>query len=370
MLDTSILCLYTVVSAPVSANGNANRGLDRMAHRITMTDVAESAGVSLMTVSRVVNNKEDVSQETRQRVLDVIQELGYRPSSIARGLVTRRTGTLGVVVPDIDNAFFSGVVRGAENQAYADDYSVFLGNTNEDPDRELAVLDSLEEKLVDGLILCSSRLETEQLRQIVDRFPSVVLLSRELEEDCAGTVLIDDRLGGQLAAEHLIRNGHRAIGYISGPPVSHSAHWRVAGFRETLEAAGLPFNPNWIRHCQPLVEQGSQTARELLTSHPELTALICHNDLLAVGALHVCRELGLHPPEDIAIVGFDDIPLASLVNPPLTTCRVDRHELGAKAMRMLLDQITASPDSFKKLVLEPELIIRASTSSFFSGDGS
>ncbi len=154
-----------------------------MAHRITMTDVAELAGVSLMTVSRVVNNKEDVSQETRQRVLDVIQELGYRPSSIARGLVTRRTGTLGVVVPDIDNAFFSGVVRGAENQAYADDYSVFLGNTNEDPDRELAVLDSLEEKFVDGLILCSSRLETEQLRQIVDRFPSVVLLSRRARRE-------------------------------------------------------------------------------------------------------------------------------------------------------------------------------------------
>ena len=331
-----------------------------MAHRITMTDVAREAGVSLMTVSRVVNHKEDVSPPTRQRVLDIVERLGYRPSSIARGLVTQHTGTLGLVVPDIDNPFFSGIVRGAELEAYAEGYSVFLCNSNEGPERELAVLESLEEKQVDGVIVCSSRLEKKVLQSSLERFSAVVLVSRKLEDKRIGTVLIDDELGGRMATQHLLQTGHRNIGVISGPSISHSSRWRVKGYRKALESTSISFNLDYIEHDSPTVECGFEIARKLLTSHPELTALFCHNDLVAVGALQACARLNIRVPEDIAIVGFDDIPMAALVSPPLTTCRVPRYQLGAQAMRMLMENIAGPTSLTNEILLRPELVVRAS----------
>ncbi len=360
LLDRCKNLRYTFVSAIVSANGNANKSEDAMAHRITMTDVAREAGVSLMTVSRVVNNKDDVSPATRQRVLEIIDALGYRPSSIARGLVTQRTGTLGLVVPDIDNPFFSGMVRGAEHEAYAEGYSVFLCNTNEDPEREMAVLDSLEEKMVDGLVLCSSRLGEEELLRIIARFPAVVLVSRRLEEDCVGTVLIDDEDGGWQAARHLLQSGHRSIGFIAGPQVSHSTQARLKGYRRALAESGIAYEPTWVSYCSPIIERVQEAAREMLESHPDLTALLCHNDLVAIGVLQVCAEDGILVPEQLAVVGFDDIPVASIVNPPLTTCHVPRHEIGAQAMRLLLEQINDCDQSYQEIVLRPRLVVRSS----------
>jgi LacI family transcriptional regulator len=332
-----------------------------MPNRITMTDVAHAAGVSLMTVSRVVNEKEDVSSETRQRVLDVIHKLGYRPSSIARGLATRRTGTLGLVVPDIDNPFFSGIVRGAENQAYAEGYSVFLCNTNEDPQRELAVLQSLEDHFIDGLMLCSSRLEPDTLREAVSHFPTVVLVSRQIDEACTGTLLIDDEMGGRLAAEHLLQAGHTKIGFISGPQVSHSGKWRLKGYCSALQDSGIGIKDGWITYCAPVVEEGRRATLKLLENYPELTAVICHNDLVAVGAIHACSELSRILPNQLALIGFDDIPMASVVTPALTTCRVPREELGTQAMGLLLRQIEDCQDrDIKNILIRPELIVRAS----------
>lgn len=345
----------------VSVNGNANNSEESMPNRITMEDVAREAGVSIMTVSRVVNDRRDVSLTTRRQVLEVIERLGYRPSGIARGLVTKHTRTLGLVVPDISNPFFASLVRGAEQEAYAEEYSVFLGNTDEDPQRELAIIRSLDEKRVDGLLLCSSRLSESELAAVAARFSAMVLVSRQIEQDCVGTALIDDELGGRLVTEHLLNSGHRKIGVISGPQISLSTRGRLQGYRNALHAAGIPYNPDWVRHCSPVVSGGAQAARELLTSHPELTAFFCHNDLVAVGALQACSEAGLRVPDDFAIVGYDDIPLASLVTPTLTTCAVPRHELGARAMRLLLDQIKDCPDRQVKVIVKPELVVRASS---------
>jgi LacI family transcriptional regulator len=331
-----------------------------MANRVTISDVAREAGVSLMTVSRVVNNKEDVSSSTRQHVLEVIQELGYRPSSIARGLVTQRTSTLGVVVPDIDNPYFSGMVRGAEEMAYSDDYSVLLCNTNEEPERELAVLQSLEEKQIDGLLLCSSRLSEDELKKVIDRFPAVVLASRNLDGACVGAALIDEPAGGRMIAEHLLGTGHKSIGLIFGPPISYSARGRLKGFHEALTKAGLPHHPEWIRRCSPTIDEGYKATKKLLQDHPELTALVCHNDLVAVSALQACADLNLRVPEDIAIIGYDDIPIAALVTPALTTCRIPRLDLGAGAMRLLLDQITDCDGEPQNILIRPELIVRDS----------
>ena len=346
-----------------------------MPNRVTMADVAREAGVSTMTVSRVINNKGDVSPATRQRVLDVIKRLRYRPSSIARGLATRRTRTLGLVIPDVANPFFSDVARGAEHVAYAQGYNVFLCNTEEDPQRELAVLQSLEEKRVDGIVLCSSRLDDGELRAVIARHPAVVLVNRRLEsagaEDGVGAVMLDDVAGGRMATQHLLKSGHRAIGFLAGPPASRSGRSRADGYRAALTVADLPYNPSWAASCPADVEGGQRVARELLIAHPDLTALFCYNDLVAVGALHACAEMGRRVPDDLAVVGFDDILLAALVTPPLTTCRVPRYDLGGQAMKLLLNQIDGCPEASDQgaeadrapcaeIVLRPQLIVRSS----------
>jgi LacI family transcriptional regulator len=328
--------------------------------RVTMADVAREAGVSSMTVSRVINDKGDVSRATRQRVLSVIERLDYRPSGIARGLATRRTGTLGLVVPDVANPFFADVARGVEHVAYAEGYNVFLCNTEEDPGRELAVLKSLEEKRVDGLVVCSSRLDEDELRSVVTRHPTAVLVNRRLEGQAVHSVLVDDETGGRLATQLLVEAGHRAVGLLGGPPVSHSGCQRARGYRAALAEAGLANDLGWVRHCPPVVQGGQEAARELLSAYPWLTALFCYNDLVAIGVLQACADLGRQVPEDVAVVGYDDIPLAALVTPALTTCRVPRYELGAQAVRLLLDQIHGCSDGCDEVVLKPELVLRAS----------
>ena len=343
--------------------------------RTTIEDVARAAGVSRQTVSRAINDLGEISPRTRARVLRIAEEMGYRPSSIARGLATRRTRTLGLVIPDVANPFFSDVARGAEHEGYGGGYNVFLCNTDEDPERELAVLRSLEEKRVDGVVLCSSRLDDDELRRVVARQSAVVLVNRRLEparaENGVGIVMLDDVAGGRMATQHLVDGGHRAVGFLAGPPASRSGRSRAEGYRAACAAADLSYSPAWTVPCPAGVDGGHQAARELLTARPELTALFCYNDLVAVGALRACADLGRQVPDDLALVGFDDIMLAALVTPPLTTCHVLRYELGVQAMRSLLNQIGGCPDRANQgpeaeqnpcaeIVLRPELVVRAS----------
>lgn len=331
-----------------------------MSRRVTMADVAQKAGVSLMTVSRVVNNKGDISEATSLRIREVIKQLGYRPSGIARSLATKRSGTLGLVVPDNSNPFFSALARGAEHLAYQKGYNIFLCNTEEETDREMAVLHTLEEKGVDGIILCSSRLEEGELHEVIEYFPFVVLVNRRLDEEGIGCVLIDDRLSGQIAIEHLLSSGRRAIGMLAGPPNSYSGQQRARAYYETMRAAGLVPDPGWVINCSPRVEGGMQATAELLAVHPELTALICFNDLVAVGALQACAQAGLSVPGDISVVGHDDVPLAGLVTPALTTCCVSQYEMGKLAVSLLLERISGCRESCKEILVQPQLVIRAS----------
>jgi LacI family transcriptional regulator len=332
--------------------------------RVTIADVAREAGVSMMTVSRVVNDKEGVSHETRQAIEEVIRKLDYRPNTLARSLVTQRTGTLGLVVPDISNPFFSGVARGVEKTAYAKGYSILVCNTEEDPQREVDVLELLLEKWVDGLVLCSTRLEQSKLQSILVQYPAAVLINKELEGKDAttsvGCTMIDDKAGGKMATNHLIKSGHKIIGFLSGPTVSQSSQWRNDGYRQALYEAELPYRAELVLPCFPTVEGGQLAASQLLGAHPEISALFCYNDLVAVGAIQACGELKRVIPEDLAIVGYDDIMLAPLVTPPLTTCRVAREELGGLATSLLLERLTGCSEECEKRILQPELIIRAS----------
>ena len=331
-----------------------------MTGRITISDVAREAGVSLMTVSRVINDKGEISPSTRQHVLDVIERLGYRPSGIARGLATQRTGTIGLVVPDIANPFFSDVARGAEDRAGAAGYHVFVCNADESPQRELSVLESLEEKRVDGLVLCSSRLQDDALRVALEHHPAAVLVNRRLTEAPVGAVMLADDAGAQSAIQHLLQSGHRAVGFLAGPLTSYSSRQRAIGYDAALEAAGITHNLDWVRPCSYEVKGGRETARALLSDHPELTALFCYNDLVAVGALQACADLGRQVPYDLAVVGFDDIPMAAVVTPALTSCHVPRYELGDQAMKLLLDRINGCTEECTEIVLYPTLVVRAS----------
>jgi LacI family transcriptional regulator len=327
--------------------------------RVTMAEVAREAGVSKQTVSRVLNNKGEISQATRRQVLAVIERLDYRPSNIARGLATNKTMTLGLVVPDIGNPFFSEITRGADGAAHAAGYSLLLGNTFEDPERETDVLRTLEEKRVDGIVLCSSRLPDNRLDEFCAGQP-VVLVNRQHEGDHAGSVRVDDAAGADEAVHHLIQSGRRVIGFLSGPPTSRSGQERAKGYAAALEGAGLSFDASLQAHSAPTLEGGLAAAQSLLTAWPDMDALFCYNDLVAVGALQACAKLGRRVSEDVAVVGCDDIPLAEMVTPPLTTLHVSQQEMGASAIQLLLNKINGCADECREIVLRPKLVIRAS----------
>lgn len=221
-------------------------------------------------------------------------------------------------------------------------------------------MQSLEDNHVDGLILCSSRLDDETLFDVLARFPTAVLVFRERNDAGVGAITLEDVFSGQVAIGHLLKSGHRHIGLISGPPISLSAFGRLMGYQNALQSADIPINEKWIRHCHSAVEAGQETACDLLKNNPEVTALFCHNDLIAVGAMQACAELGLLVPDNIAIIGYDDIRLATLVTPSLTTLRSPIAEIGTQAMQMLLEQIADISVEPKEIHLQPKLIVRES----------
>ena len=328
--------------------------------RITISDVARLAGVSHQTVSRVINNKPDVSPATRERVQQVVEQTGYRPSGLARGLATSHTATIGMIVPDISNPFFSDIARSIETTAYDRGYNVFLCNTDEAPERELNVLYSLEQKHVDGVILNGIRQQGSELLKALEHFPAVVFINRLFDHRPYPAVLNKDRQGAKEAVRQLIRMGRTAIGMLTGPNFSYSGACRLLGYSDALSEAGFSIADDFLLHCPPTVPGGAAAADFIFQQHPELDALFCYNDLVAVGAIQASKRLGRRIPDDVAIIGFDDIYLAPLVSPSLSTCRVHRDELGHQAISLLLRQIDGEQLETSVVTVEPELILRES----------
>ncbi|MBS1251402.1 MAG: HTH-type transcriptional regulator DegA [Anaerolineales bacterium] len=328
---------------------------------VTMRDVAQKADVSIKTVSRVVNDQGEVANETRERVSAAIEELGYRPSKLARALVTQRTDTLGLIVSDITNPFFSEFSCGMLDASQAQGYDVFLCNSGARVKPEIRALRSLADHNVDGIILFPSWLNEDKLRAFVERHRPVVVVNRAFEEHPGmGQVLMDARGGAKLAVDHLVSKGHTAIGMLAGYATYPDVFQRVCGFRETVVAHGLPLKDEWIIAVTPVIEQGRQAALQLLTQHPQVTAVFAYNDLLAVGAIQACRELERRVPDDCAIVGFDNVQLAALITPPLTTVHVDKYELGWQAVTLLVRMLDDPEAELPPVCLDVELVIRES----------
>jgi len=326
-----------------------------------MKDVAERAGVSASTVSHVMNGTRKVSEGAREGVLSAIEELEYRPNLLAKGLKTRRTFTVGLLISDIQNPFFTSVVRGVEDVALSRGYHLFLCNTDEDPSREDEYITELANKGVDGLIVASSAPRHNHASRLRAGNAPFVFMDREVEGVEADAIRVDNRLGMRLIAEHLTELGHERIAMISGPLDRASGHERYRGLKDALSDLGSDLDDALVRFGDFRTSSGHEGAEDLLNLSPPPTALVTANNQMTLGALLAIRELGLRIPEDVSVVGFDDAEWASLVSPPLTALAQPTYELGVRAMRLLLRRIENPDGDMERLLLEPELVVREST---------
>jgi LacI family transcriptional regulator len=329
--------------------------------RATIKDVAAKAGVSYQTVSRVINNKGEISPDTKERVLEAAKALNYRPSRVARGLVMQRTNTAGLIISDITNPFFPEVARGVQDMARSKDYNVFLCNTDEDPAEDIQVLYSLTTQAVDGIILFAYHLSDDELKTFADNYRPMVLINRIFEHPNVSRVIVDNYRGAKLAVDHLVEQGHTNIGMVVGRDWLPGTVRRVNGFRDALSDHGLPVVDEWIVTGPPVLANGYESTQHLLKQNPEITAIFAYNDLMALGAIRACKDLGRRVPADCAIVGFDDIQLTSMITPSLTSVHVDKYALGQQAMTRLLAMINNPDTAFPPISIDVELIIREST---------
>lgn len=307
-----------------------------MSARSTIEDVAREAGVSLMTVSRAVNGRPGVGEATRRRVLDIAARLGYRPDRRASALASKSSKALGLVLPDMANPFFAILAKAATDLARAEDLNVFVMNTDEDPERELSAYLSLLEERIDGVLVAASRLSPRRLRAAVTHFASPILVNSQVRGPGIGNVDVDDRGGMLEAVKHLVGSGRRTIAFAAGPKTSVSAGRRLEGYRAGLLEGGLRAGEELVLRVVPDIEGGRRAVHDLLEAEPSIDAILAHNDITAIGVMRGLAEAGRRIPDDVAVLGVDDIPFAALVRPSLSTVRVDIAELGRRAMALLL----------------------------------
>jgi LacI family transcriptional regulator len=338
------------------------------ARPITLKELAARAGVHPSTVSRVVNNDPvlRVSAETRARIEALLEETDYRPDVVARSLRMRQTFVLAMIIPDITNPLFANIFMGIEEAAGERGYGVILANTNGSAARERDHLRSLQARRVDGMILASVSLRDPSVRWLREQGIKHVLVNRYSGERDP-FVGADDVAGGTMATRHLIELGHRRIAHLAGDSDVSTAAQRRRGYLRALEEAGIDPDPSLMVESGYLEATGRRDMERLLRLPCPPTAVFAVTDVVAMGAHAAVLEQGLRIPEDIAIVGYNDIPLASRLAPPLTTLRVPARDFGRLSAEMLLEQIQSGQSMRRRVVLSPELVIRGSTVA--AGDG-
>jgi LacI family transcriptional regulator, galactose operon repressor len=336
-----------------------------MAQRqVTMRDVARSAGVHPGTVSRVLNprTRDLVNPATADRVEQVAREMGYSLNPIARGLKTRRSFSVGVLIPDLTNPLFPPIIRGIERVLDAAGYTALVASTDGEPARERQRLEALIARQVDGFVIATAQRRHPVVADAIASGLAVVLVNRTIDGGGAFAVVPDDRRGSAMAVEHLTGLGHSRIGHIAGPQATTTGLLRYRGFVEAMDDAGLAGEPPLIVHAEAFtIPAGTAGARELLAAPQPPTGIVAANDLLALGAYTALAEAGLRCPQDVSVVGFNDMPFAERFAPPLTTIHIPHADIGARAAELLLERIedpTARPQT---LMFEPTITMRAST---------
>jgi LacI family transcriptional regulator len=330
---------------------------------VTRDQIAKAAGVSAATVSYVVNNgPRPVSEETRRRVLAVIESMGYTPNVIARNLRLQRSNTIGLIIPDTNNPYFAQVARGVEQMATENGLTTVLCHSSYSLEAELRYVETLRSERAAGIIWFPATNSAEPALRIAEYGLPLVVLDRMTEGIPAAGIVADNYRGGICATEHLIGLGHRLIGCIARPTDLHHSSDRVRGYREALARHGCPTDEALIARGGFRLEDGYEAARRLLQVSPRPTGIFAYNDLMAIGALRAAYDLGLHVPTQLSIIGFDDIPEAAFTCPALTTISQPKLEMGRDGVGLLLDLIHERPvEAGHVLTLPVQLIIREST---------
>ena len=335
--------------------------------RVTIRDVARLAGVSLGTASNVLNNPSIVATETRRRVLDAIAKTGFVRSTAAHQLRVGKSRTIGVVLLDLANPFFAEMVKGAEAVLRENGYVLVVCSSDESKEQEKRYLRALEEHRVDGLLITPVERDLASIGALAARGVPTVLLDREGAKTGLCSVTVDDVRGGELAASHLLGLGHAHIAFVNGPTSIRQCADRRQGVRRAFKRKGLSPDEGLRELVAPAlsVEQGERAAGLLLAQRPLPTAVMCANDLLALGVLKGLTKAGVAVPDEVALVGYDDVAFASMLSPPLTSVRQPKYELGVSAATLLLEETEGADHEHRSVRFEPELVVRAS-----SGGGS
>ncbi|MEP6760115.1 MAG: LacI family DNA-binding transcriptional regulator [Sporichthyaceae bacterium] len=330
----------------------------------TLRDVAREAGVHPATASRALNptTRSLVNSDTASRVVRVAESLGYRPNPIARSLKTSRSATVGLVIPDLTNPLFPPMVRGIEDVLGPAGFNAWLVNTDNDRDREESQIDSLRSRQVEGLIIATARLKDPLLERLQAEGVRMVLINRRTSSSDIASVTADDASGIATAVTHLTDLGHRRIAHLAGPQDTSTGTVRRRAFLQSLRDHGLDDDIGLVADCESWTEaEGAHALRGLLDGGTKFTAVIAGNDLLALGCYDVFRERGISCPDDLSVVGFNDMPYLDKLQPPLTSVRVPHYDVGAEAARLLLDGLQ-DPDRHPRSVLLPlKLVVRQST---------
>ena len=331
----------------------------------TIRDVAKLAGVSSITVSRVINNSGYVSKATRERVEEAITQLNYIPNYLATSLRSKRTDTIALVVTDVTNPFWTTVARGVEDVAVDRGFSVILCNTDEDPEKETRYIQILLRRQVDGILVAPATDDGERLLSIRHQKIPCVILDREVRHFKADVVRCDSVAGSRELTRHLLDIGYRCIAVISGPTTVSTAEDRVQGYRQALQERGLTVDGNLVKRGEYKQSSGRRLMQEIIADGLHPSAVFAANNFIAVGAMEAIREAGLRVPEDIALVCFDDLPQASLIYPFLTIVAQPAYEIGTTSAELLLEQLTGKTQrKEREIVLETELIIRESCGQY------
>jgi DNA-binding LacI/PurR family transcriptional regulator len=328
--------------------------------RPTIYDVARLAGVSTATVSRALNGTGRIAEATRAAIDAAVEQLGYQTNTVARSLVTKSTETIALLLPDITNPFYAALVSGIQQRALETGHTMLLCTTEGDPEREEQYLTLLRAKQVDGVLVDGLVLPPERIARFVREGLPIVCLDRDVDSAAVPLVQVDNRLGARMATEHLLSLGHTRIAHVQGAPELGISVERVQGYREALADAGIPFDPHLLAIGSFTEEGGYDAARSLLET-PSFTAVFAANDLSAIGVINAIVQSGRRVPDDVSIVGFDDLRLSKFTTPPLTTIHQPALEIAQLATQLLLELANGREVRQLRHLLEPALVVRSST---------
>jgi len=325
---------------------------------LTLKMVAEKAGVSVNTASRAINNKPDINEKTKKRILEIAQELGYIRNSAAVALRTKKTRTIGVVIADNRNPFYAEVLNGMEIAAREKNYHIILANTQRDYKKEEEAINLLLAKRVDGLLITPVQDRDDDIKKLIEANIPFVVVGRDFKNIEVDAVYNDEVKGGFLATDYLIKKGHKKIALVNGFLYKSPARSRLEGYKKALNKYRIPLDDLLISAGDINMENGYERTRQMMEKNLDFTAIFAYNDMMAFGVMQAIKEKGLKMPQDIALVGYDDISFSSLISPTLTTIKLKKQELGVESVKLLFSRINGERKKIKKVMLDVELIIR------------